>query len=576
MKKKIGIVQKIAVPMLALFLMVLILSLSGTMGAEQIMNMGKEITDVHVENVRTLDKLNYNIERLQRVTFEHCVAQDDATMRELEEDAETVFAENDELVSGLEQSVSDEHIKELLEQFKKAYSSFDIDFHTAIRESAAGNKDVGAKLANTFIAKDRETIMKSIDEMVSIFQSAMNDKVEAQNNLFESIELRATVTVCAALAVWLIVLLIILTSVVRPIKKVNKQLLLMITKVNDGKGDLTERVCVKNKDEIGQLAAGINSYIETLQVIIKRITLNSSRIEEIVSSVTDSISSTNKNSLDISAVMEELTASMEEMNSSSANINEKTNDAKQEINELVYASNGLVQYANEMQNRAAELESTAISNKEYTSEMIKNILSTLKQAINESKSVERVVDLTEEILSISSQTNLLALNASIEAARAGVAGKGFAVVADEIRKLAESSQNAANNIQTINTMVTLAVDSLIKNSNALVEYINENILPDYDKFVDAGRQYNSDAEHINKVIDEFNGMAANLNNLICNITEAMDGIAEAVDESAKGISEAAMSTCELTKEIDFISTEMEDNNKIANELKKEASVFVKL
>ena len=96
---------------------------------------------------------------------------------------------------------------------------------------------------------------------------------------------------------------------------------------------------------------------------------------------------------------------------------------------------------------ADSLAKSADENKRTTDEMVGNIVGTLKKAIEDSKSVERVNELTGEILNISSQTNLLALNASIEAARAGEAGKGFAVVADEIRQLADSSRDTANNIQ---------------------------------------------------------------------------------------------------------------------------------
>ena len=88
-----------------------------------------------------------------------------------------------------------------------------------------------------------------------------------------------------------------------------------------------------------------------------------------------------------------------------------------------------------MKSRATELELTAITNKSEAMTMVSEILSSLQKAVEDSKSVDRVNELTNEILNISSQTNLLALNASIEAARAGEAGKGFAVVATEIGAL---------------------------------------------------------------------------------------------------------------------------------------------
>ena len=170
----------------------------------------------------------------------------------------------------------------------------------------------------------------------------------------------------------------------------------------------------------------------------------------------------------------------------------------------------------------------------------------------------------------------MALNASIEAARAGEAGKGFAVVATEIRGLADSSREAAGNIQNINSMVMAAVNDLVKSANRIVSYVNEQVLPDYDGYVKAGRQYNDDARHIHQVVEQFHEMAANISSLMDGIKEAMDGISVAVEESADGISNTADSANALVQIMDHVTGQMESNNQVAQQLSQEAARFSRL
>lgn len=221
------------------------------------------------------------------------------------------------------------------------------------------------------------------------------------------------------------------------------------------------------------------------------------------------------------------------------------------------------------------MEESARSNMEETGSKVNEILSVLNQAIEDSKSVDQVNSLTDDILNISSQTNLLALNASIEAARAGEAGKGFAVVADEIRQLADSSRETANNIQEINSVVIQAVHNLSENANTLIVYLNEKILPEFENFVQSGAKYKQNATFVESTMKDFSEKTVDLKQAVNEIAASINTITTAIEEGARGVTGAAESTQVLVEDIENIANRMDENQAIAEGLQKETEVFTK-
>ena len=569
------IMAKTVIPLIVLMALTIVNGMSGVSNPQKIMEASEEMNNVHFANVYYLQQLNYNFEQFQRIIYAHCTSITDDSKRELESEISEIYAENATVMETLATTLTGDNV-ELYATFQEDYAKFMQYFTMAIQYSADGDKDTAAYMANNSIKTMGQSISASIDVMILNSQLAMQEMVTEQEHTYTVAIGNSIGAAVGALIVNVVVLLLIVTQIVNPLKKTSKKLNEIIANIDAGQGDLTERVPVAGKDEIGQLASGINNFIESLQGIMTRITENSNRLDEIVGSVSGSVATANESSTDISAVMEELSASMEEVSATVSNINSSAEVVNDNVIELATASDNLYNYATDMQSRASELEKNAVQSKQNATNMIENILTTLTKAIEDSKSIDQVNGLTGEILNISSQTNLLALNASIEAARAGEAGKGFAVVADEIRQLADSSRDTANNIQNINSMVTVAVKELIKNSNELVDYINNNVLPDYDGLVDAGKQYNADAMHVNDVVGQFNTMSAELSTLVKSITDAIEGISTAVEESANGVSTAAMNTGELVRDINQIAEEMESNSEVAGKLKDESATFVNL
>ena len=567
---------KVMMPLALLAILLVVSSGMSVLSLGRMMNASSDISDYYNVDISNLERVYADFEAMQRLVFAHCVATDEETMTALKEESETLRREINAISAQLSMHMDNEEEKAVYTEFKRSYNAYLSDYDEALGYSGANYKTQAGEIANTTLTETGTQIHEKITLIVEKKQADRDKAVQSQKDVYSSSIVIAVVIMVVAILVVIVAVAICWLEITRPLIGINKKLGEVVSSIKREEGDLTLRIPVDGNDEIGQMANGINVFIETLQKIMVQISDNSNKLEETVGVVVRRVETANDSSNDISAVLEELSASMEEISSTLTTINCSAENVGDNVTELAGASKELANYAVDMQSRAAKLEDTAVENKKNTSEVINGILAKMTQAMEDSKRVDRINDLTDDILSISSQTNLLALNASIEAARAGEAGRGFSVVADEIRKLADSSRETANNIQNINNMVIAAVKELIASSDTIVKYINETILPDYDGFVDSGKQYSEDAEQVNEVVALFSDMTENIQNLIENITGSIGGISSAVEESTKGVTTVATNTNDLVQEMSKISEAMADNKEIAESLNAQADHFDKL
>lgn len=574
--KNLSIRFKILIPVTVLGCIMIVLGLMSIQSTTQIMSASEEISGKYALKIEQLGDVTGAYQTLRRVAFAHIVAQGNTQLQDtLKSEADSLKATIEKLCDEYE-SILESDEEESFQQFKSDYANYLVIYDNILTYSANNQISEATNLANVDLKEAGTALTAKLSDMRTLNSEKMDTAVAHQKTLYNNVKRTIIIAIVVAVLVLLFVVWVCWTWVCKRLININKQLRGVITTIEEGHGDLTRRVQCFCTDEIGTLASGINSFIETLQGIMGQINANSGKLGAVVNLVSDKVATANDNSNDISSVMEELSSAMEGISSTIGNIKENIEVVDDNVIELSDTSQGMYDYAVKMQKRAEDLEHNAVENKQNTSDIVNGIIKNLKQAIENSKSVDRVNDLTDEILSISSQTNLLSLNASIEAARAGEAGRGFAVVADEISQLANSSREAANNIQTINTMVVQAVNELIGSADSIVKYINENILPDYEGFVQAGKQYNEDALHVNEIVNRFNEMSVNLKQLMDEITNSINGINSSVDESTKGATNVAMNTSDLVRDMDEIAEAMNDNRQVAGILSNEADRFINL
>lgn len=574
--KNLSIRYKILLPVALLGCLMLLLGIMSLQSANQIMSVSQEISGTYTVKIEQLDDVTIAYQTLRRVAFAHIVENDPDSQQTLVDEADSLKAEITSLCAEYEKLLTSGDEETSFKQFETDYANYLVIYDQILEYSANNQDEEASQLASNDLREAGTALTAELNSMIEINKEDMAAATASQEAIYAQVTRLIIILLVLGILVLLYVVFICWKWVCKRLININAQLRGVIATIEAGKGDLTKRVQCFCTDEIGTLASGINTFIETLHGIMGQINTSSGQLGSIVNLVSDKVSTANNNSYDISAVMEELSASMETISTTITDIKENVGVVDENIIELSDTSQGLYDYAAEMQKRAENLEQNAVENKQNTSDIINAIIDKLKQAIESSKSVDRVNDLTDEILSISGQTNLLSLNASIEAARAGEAGRGFAVVADEISQLANSSREAANNIQTINNMVIEAVKELIDSADSIVNYINENILPDYEGFVNAGKQYNEDAVHVNEIVTRFNDMSVNLKQLMGRITDSVNGINTAVGESAKGATNVAMNTSNLVKDISEIADAMNDNRQVAGTLTDEADRFINL
>lgn len=492
-------------------------------------------------------------------TLSEKILQDITDMEQQIEEFGYLLSEGDERKEALDSASAE------LAKYRKTVESLLV--------TSAENKTQAYVSATSNLPMFNEHIENYMNRMLEITAQEME---QAQGQMEQSAARVPGIISVASIALLVVVIVIMLGLrlwVIGPVKKATKQVDELVEGIRCNKGDITKRIHVGSRDEVGRLAIAINDLVAQMQIIIRAITEGCGQMEEKQADIISNVEKVNATADHTMRNLGVMSRGMQLVTGAIEGVQQDTGVLDHTVeNMLEVAQNGR-NYAADIKEKAGKMKVTAVESKLEATLVMKEIDTAMTESIANSRQIHKITELTEEILGIAGTTNLLALNASIEAARAGEAGRGFAVVAEEIRKLADSSRESANNIQEISNRVVESVEELSENATRLLEFMNTRVMKDYDALEDTGSNYHEAADHVDEMMNEFGQKIDELLSVLQNVNTANTQMEATVGDSTEKLSVVEKNNQGLQQEMKDISYAVEELAASAGQLKESIRCF---
>lgn len=569
--------RRIAYKFAAVIMVIVVVALAALFilqnNVKQISSQSQSFINNEVEEINTVHSIYENYLQIYTAMYAHINTKLSSVMDKKAEEIQDARAKMWQEMTDYESMITDENTRSIYDTIKSKLNDYDAAVDEILEASRAGDKET----ANLLITNKIYSINDSIATNMPKLLEASENKVGSGRTMLQATAEQSEQVVyiiCTILVVLAVVITIISNVlIVVPIQKMAGVIKGMITDIQGGHGDLTKRVPVRTKDEIAVLAQGVNQLLDILQGMIGGVIKCGHEIEVQQHNVSDVVETTNRNADETSDMMDQLAAMVQEISATAISVNENTRNAEESADDIMNKAAEGSTFAEEIKGRAEELQKRAQKSRRTAELAIKELDGALTASIADSKQIEQINGLTDEILNIASKTNLLALNASIEAARAGEAGRGFAVVADEIRVLADHSKETAGSIQAISEGVVAAVVRLADNANNLIKFLNEYVMPDYEALEKTGVNYLDDSITVDQIMQGIKNNLEVFRDLMRIVVESNDAIAGSVQDSTRNIADVAQNTTVLTDNMKEIMTVLNRVSVAVQDLSEQTADF---
>ncbi len=554
---------KIRNKLISSFLIVaLLIVVVGVVGINSMKTININLESIYIRGlipIQEISDVRKNILTIRLLLSQLLVEGNSISISDTSKQVNDAREENNKIMSAYENTNLSEREKELVKEFKSNLTEYRKS-QDNLMNLVKQNKLEQAQYEYRNVTNLATKTQKPLYELITFNKNHALEMKNQSDEMFSSVQ-KVMITIIVFSLVLAIILGLFLTRVIT--KPINRTL--QFAKAF-GNGDLTKKIEVNSKDEIGNLMYALNNAVENTRNLLKEVINNSSDMSA--------------SSEELSATAEEVFAQMESINAATDGISKGTEDTSaslQQINasgqDISITSNNLSKKAEEgsvsakdIKQRADKLKLEAIESKKIAENMYQEKQKNILLAIDEGKVVNEIELMANGISSISEQINLLSLNAAIEAARAGEHGRGFAVVAEEVRKLAVESSKIVTDIQTIIKQVYSAFDNLSLNSKELLKFIDEKVNSDYDTLVNTGIKYKGDAELIDKLVDDFNQESERIYGLINQANIAIESVTATAEETTASSQDISTNANQVTYALEEVTKVAQTQAELAEQL----------
>lgn len=403
----------------------------------------------------------------------------------------------------------------------------------------------------TFINENVGGVVKDVNELVNFLDKASAKKVKISKIISINFLLISILVISLSF-------IMIRKSIINPIENIKDKM----KNIADGEGDLTNRINISTKDEIGELAFWFNSFINNIHGIVTKVINTAEGATETSRQVSEIAFQSGQASETIAFAAQQVSEGSNIQTSEIENLFSKVEAMTDEIKEINTIVNEVVHNSQKSEQEAQKGNSKIIETKDQLDllrDTINDMDTKMTVLYNNSNEISKIVEL---INNISSQTNLLALNASIEAARAGEMGRGFAVVADEVRKLSEETEGATKqiipfvkavqeNVGSVQNNMKTVVKELDKEFMVLNETVDtlEVILDGSSSTVEGINNANEIIMDIDKNFKRIKEVFEGIMNVTVQNSDSMENVAASVQEQSASTEEIFASISNLSEMI---------------------------